>query len=179
MTHLKTEPNARRCIVRFVIFLGFASDFSVTATLITAGHIAVRNELLIFCTFTSLVIALVVRMTCALIVIRAPRFPRLLLLLIAVFIRMSKPYIMGSELELRLCQNLTNLAKFQLREKVLTCPRTGDGCWNFGFFRGFWRYGSRMSLGALNYSWSPSFANHSSSWYIRFPPKFQFKWYQK
>ena len=31
---------------------------------------------------------------------------------------------MGSELELRLCQNLTNLAKFQLREKVMTCPST-------------------------------------------------------
>ena len=53
-------------------------------------------------------------------------------------------------------------------------PRTGDGCWNFGFLRGFWRCGSRMSLGALNYSCSPSFANHSS-WYIRFPPKGRFK----
>ena len=35
-----------------------------------------------------------------------------------------------------------------------------------------------MSLGALHYSCSLSLANHSS-WYIRFPPKFQFKWYQK
>ena len=34
---------------------------------------------------------------------------------------------MGSELELRLCQNLTNLAKFQLREKRSDLPRTGDG----------------------------------------------------
>ena len=57
---------------------------------------------------------------------------------------------MGSELELRLFQNLTNLAKFQQREKNLACPRNGDGYWNFGFFRGFWRYGSRMNLGALN-----------------------------
>ena len=33
-----------------------------------------------------------------------------------------RPYIMGSELELRHCQNLTNLAKFQLREKSSDLP---------------------------------------------------------
>ena len=53
-----------------------------------------------------------------------------------------------------------------------------DGYWNLGFFRGFGRYGLHMNLGALNQSWCPSFAHHSS-WYIRFPPNFHFKWYQK
>ena len=36
------------------------------------------------------------------------------------------------------------------RKKNLSCPRSGDGYWNFGFFRGFGGYGSRMNLGALN-----------------------------
>ena len=33
-----------------------------------------------------------------------------------------RPYIMGSELELRLCQNLRNLAKFYLQEKSSDLP---------------------------------------------------------
>ena len=39
-----------------------------------------------------------------------------------IFILILGPYIMGSELELRLCQNLTNLAKFQLQEKSSDLP---------------------------------------------------------
>ena len=101
MTHRKTGPNDRRCIVRFVIFRGFNFNFSVKATLTTASHIiTVRNErLIVFCTLTvsgrvtattSLVIALVIRVVSAL-VIRAPPFPHLLLpiaVLVQVFIRM-------------------------------------------------------------------------------------------
>ena len=90
MTHRKTEPNARRGIIKFVIdFRGFTFDFFVTAILITAGHITVRDDDLILCALTvsgsntatiSLVIALVIRMASAL-VIRAPFFFQLLLLL--------------------------------------------------------------------------------------------------
>ena len=97
MTHRKTELNARRCIVLFVVFSGFTFDFSVTATLITASHVTVHNErIILLCTFIvggrvtsimSLVIALVIRVSSAL-VIRAPPFPRLLLL-IADFVRVS------------------------------------------------------------------------------------------
>ena len=96
MTHRKTEPNVRRCIVRFVVFGGFTFDFSVTATFITASHVTAHNERLIFCTFIvsgrvtctmSLVIALVIRVSSAL-VIRAPPYLRLLLL-ITDFVRVS------------------------------------------------------------------------------------------
>ena len=76
MTRRKAKPYARRRIVRFAInFRGFPFDFCGTATLITAGHIAVRDERLIFRTFSasgratatiSLVIALVIRMASAL-----------------------------------------------------------------------------------------------------------------
>ena len=53
MTHRKIEPYAMGRIIWFVInFRAFAFDFSVTATLITAGNITVRNERLIFCTLT-------------------------------------------------------------------------------------------------------------------------------
>ena len=82
----------------FVIDLrGFTFDFSVTATVITAGHITVRNERLIFCTFIVsgkvtatiyLVIAPVVIRVHSALMIRAPSFPRLLLL-IAVLVRVS------------------------------------------------------------------------------------------
>ena len=90
MPHRKVKPNARRRIDRFVISRGFTFDFSVTGTFITASHIiTVCNELLIFCIFAvsgrvtaviSLVIALVIRMPSVL-VICAPPFPRLLLLI--------------------------------------------------------------------------------------------------
>ena len=61
---------------RFEVFSGFTFDFSVTATLITASHVSVRKKRLIFCTFTvsgrvtattSLVIALVIRVSSALV----------------------------------------------------------------------------------------------------------------
>ena len=53
ISHRETEPNARRRIIRFVItFRALIFNFSLTATLITAGYITVRNERLIFCTFT-------------------------------------------------------------------------------------------------------------------------------
>ena len=101
MIHRKTEPNARGRTIQFVInFHAFNLDFYVTATLITAGHITVRNKRLIFCTFTvsgrataaiSLVIALVIGMASAL-VIRAPPFLimgicclRLLLIAVLIF----------------------------------------------------------------------------------------------
>ena len=90
MTHRKNEPNDRRRTVRFVISRGFTFDFSVTGTFITASHIiTVCNELFIFCIFTvswrvtaiiSLVIALVI-LVASVLVICAPPFPRLLLLI--------------------------------------------------------------------------------------------------
>ena len=53
MTHRKTELNARRCIVRFVVFSGFTFDFSVTATVITASHVTVHNKrIILLCTFS-------------------------------------------------------------------------------------------------------------------------------
>ena len=83
MTHRETEPYARWRIIRFFInFRAFIFDFSVTATLITVGHITIRNERSILCTFTareritvtiSLVIALVIRAASTL-VVPAPLF---------------------------------------------------------------------------------------------------------
>ena len=95
MKHRKTEFNARRRTVRFVIVShGLTFDTSLTATLITASYNTVRNGHFNFRTFSVsgrvmatifLVIALVIRVVSAL-VIRAPHFSPLLLL-IAVFVR--------------------------------------------------------------------------------------------
>ena len=78
MTHCKIEPYTRRHIIWFVInFRAYIYIYVVTATLITVGHIiTVRNERLIFCTFTvsgritatiSLAKAPVIRMASALV----------------------------------------------------------------------------------------------------------------